>query len=208
TDKKKTVKGSENPHIKKEYIFSKEAKRQKDHQYKKREVQQLLSRKDYQKIEPSKHSDNNMKELILIERMNNNMIKGFQEMKEEIKKKEEKWEKEKADLEKKIENLEAKIVIGNKERRQAIVIELDNWEDKIKIMAQKNKLRSTTVYIENDLTMKKRKIQYKILQTATTEKNKGSQARIAYKELIVGNEEYEWIDDLLQAPRENAKSKN
>ncbi|KAF2905952.1 hypothetical protein ILUMI_00225 [Ignelater luminosus] len=59
---------------------------------------------------------------ILIERMNNNMIKGFQEMKKEIKKKEEKWEKEKADLEKKMGNLETKVEMLEKRNKNSTVI--------------------------------------------------------------------------------------
>ena len=58
-----------------------------------------------------------------------------------------------------------------KEGKEVIIIELEDWQTKEKIMREKSKLRGRNIFIDHDMTKKEREVQRKI------EKEKGQERR-------------------------------
>ena len=76
------------------------------------------------------------------------------------------------------------------------LIELENKEDKIRIMKNKSKLRKLTgktiyihIYIDNDYTVKEQQIQRNIRKRAVEERQKRSQVRVGYQKKVVDGRE-------------------
>ncbi|KAJ3652879.1 hypothetical protein Zmor_018807 [Zophobas morio] len=70
------------------------------------------------------------------------------------------------------------------------VVEFENKEEKINVMKSKN-LKGSSIYINDDLTKTGRKIQIKIKEEATKERNKGKMVRMGYKKLTVDGRNFE-----------------
>lgn len=81
--------------------------------------------------------------------------------------------------------------IGRKQEKQNILVQLQNWEDKVKIMKNKNKLKGKNIYIENDMTKEEQKIQAEIRNVARKERAKGKNtkknwlSKVASKQRVV-----------------------
>lgn len=90
-------------------------------------------------------------------------------------------------------------------------VELNNADDKIKIMQNKSKLKNLTkrVYINNDLTKEERIIESKIRIKAKEEKAKGNSTKIRHQKLIVNNVIWKWSKDkgeLVKTENDNPKN--
>lgn len=128
-------------------------------------------------------------------RKNNIIIRGWrldETRRDEMKEKLENLLKEKLQE-------EVKIKMVNKLGREIILAEMENWEEKEKIMKGKSKLRkmeeTRKVYIDNDLTKKEREIQRKINFEAKERRKEGLQVKVGYKKIIIGKEEWRWNDE-------------
>lgn len=78
------------------------------------------------------------------------------------------------------------------------LVELENKEDKIRIMKNKSKLRKLTgktIYIDNDYTLKEQQIQKNIRGRAVEERQKGSQVRVGYQKMVVDGIEWKWNEE-------------
>lgn len=60
-----------------------------------------------------------------------------------------------------------------RERGSIIVISLGSWEDKRLVKIKKNKLKEKNLFIDNDLTKKKKDIQNSILELTIAERRAG-----------------------------------
>lgn len=128
-------------------------------------------------------------------RKNNIIIRGWrieETRKEQMKEKVESFLKEKLQE-------EVKIKMANKLAREMILVEMENWEEKEKIMKGKSKLRQVEetrkVYIDNDLTKKEREIQRKINLEAKERRKDGVQVKVGYKKIKIGEEEWRWNEE-------------
>lgn len=75
------------------------------------------------------------------------------------------------------------------------LVELDNANDKIKVMKNKNKLRTYqegTIYINDDMTKSEREVQGKIRKVAQEEKKKGKKVKIGYQKVTIDDQEWKW----------------
>lgn len=72
------------------------------------------------------------------------------------------------------------------------VAEINSWEEKMDIMKNKNKLRESNVYINNDLTKKERAIQAEIRNIAKQEKENGNKTKIGYQKLLLNGKRLVW----------------
>lgn len=84
--------------------------------------------------------------------------------------------------------------IGKTEGKQAIVAEVESWEQKMEIMKNKNILKGKNYYIDNYLTVDERKIQNTIKIKAKEEKEMGRQVKVMYRGLIIDGKSYVWDD--------------
>lgn len=64
-------------------------------------------------------------------------------------------------------------------------MQVEKWEDKVKIMKAKSILREQKVYIENDITVDERRIQAIILSRARVEKDKGNIVKTGNKNICI-----------------------
>lgn len=96
------------------------------------------------------------------------------------------------------EQLQSQVEINNIHIRnkgkgnEIVIVEMTNWEQKQKIMAAKNKLKGTNIYIENELTWEERKIQWEIRSIAKEMRAAGKRVKIGYQKLISNGEVYVW----------------
>lgn len=82
--------------------------------------------------------------------------------------------------------------------RKTYLVELDNANEKMKVMKNKNKLRNYKegkVYINDDMSKKEREIQGKIRKAAQEEKKKGKKTKIGYQKVFVDDQEWKWCED-------------
>ncbi|KAJ3644993.1 hypothetical protein Zmor_022688 [Zophobas morio] len=79
-------------------------------------------------------------------------------------------------------------------------------------MKQKNKLKGSKTFIEDDYTKQESEIQKKIRGIAAAEKVKEVEAKVGYKKMIWAGEVWHWdtkLDKLVKAPshpKENPKN--
>lgn len=86
-----------------------------------------------------------------------------------------------------------------------IIVKLDRKETKREIMRNKNKLKGETIYIENDLTWEKRKIQERISRWAKIQK--GKEVKIRMGRVKIDNAWRLWADIEREENREERNRK-
>jgi len=64
-------------------------------------------------------------------------------------------------------------------------LQQNSFDGKMKIMRNKNKLRGKEIYIEDDLTNKKREVQYIIRQKAKEERKKRKRVKVGYNKICI-----------------------
>lgn len=107
-------------------------------------------------------------------------------------------------LKREMENFLAKELQFDAEIRSAqkigdnvCLIETESMSDKIDILKNKSKLRNLQekIFIEPDLTKKEQNIQKIIRGKAKEERDRGNQAKVGYKKLIVNGIVWKWNED-------------
>lgn len=73
-----------------------------------------------------------------------------------------------------------------------IVAKVESWEDKMKLMKNKNKLRGTKIVIDNDLTKEELKVQAKLREIANEERQKGRRAAVKYGKVLIDDVMWKW----------------
>ncbi|KAK9709895.1 Endonuclease-reverse transcriptase [Popillia japonica] len=69
--------------------------------------------------------------------------------------------------------------------KKRCVAELADWDEKMKILRVKSKLKGKDIYIDSELTLEERSIQRKIRDKAREERNRGARVRVKYQQLEV-----------------------
>lgn len=81
--------------------------------------------------------------------------------------------------------------IGRNENR-GIVVELEKFEDKKKLMVGKSKLKGETIYLDDDLTKKEREMQKNIREWAKNLRTRGKRVNVGYGKGYVDGKEFKW----------------
>lgn len=90
-----------------------------------------------------------------------------------------------------------------------VLIKTRDMHSKIEILKNKGKLRSThrAVFIQQDMTYNERVIQGKLFRRVREERERGNEARIYYRKIIVNGRVFKWdenIGDVIEAKKEDA----
>lgn len=124
--------------------------------------------------------------------------------------------KGKSGMEKEIETfiknnlqVEIKAMKATEIKDDLYIVETENFEQKIAVMKNKNKLRNvktSRVYINNDLTLKERKIQKTIQEQAGELRKDNNRVIVGYQKMIVNGEKYKWNDREKKMEKEQTNS--
>lgn len=95
------------------------------------------------------------------------------------------------DLDKEIQIREA-FKIGNGEKENVILVKLNSMDDKRVILERKNKLKGTSVYVDEDLTKIERDKQRAIRVWAKNGREKGQFEKVGFSKAWVEGKEYVW----------------
>ena len=77
-------------------------------------------------------------------------------------------------------------------RGRIFIVKLKDFDQKLLIMRNKNKLKDTTFFIENDLTWDERKKQEEMIRWAKVQREKGRRVTIGYGRLMLDGKWYKW----------------
>lgn len=118
---------------------------------------------------------------------NNITISGLQLEKENLKNKIEEFIKEK---------LEVDVICKKayKNRKEIVFAELNSFEEKTNVMKNANKLKSTKIFINNELTDKEMKIQWKLREFMKEEIKNGKRVKLGYQKLTIDNVVHKWSE--------------
>lgn len=75
------------------------------------------------------------------------------------------------------------------------LIQLESFEDKVKIMQNKKKLKNmgeAKVFINNDLSRKEREVDKQIRKIAEKERKEGKFVKVGYQKMIIEGKEWRW----------------
>lgn len=80
--------------------------------------------------------------------------------------------------------------------RERMIIEMESWGEKEKIMKEKKTLKQKAgmakVFIDNDLTQQERNIQKKLRDIAKQRRMEGKQIRVGYRKIIIDGKKWTW----------------
>jgi hypothetical protein len=88
-----------------------------------------------------------------------------------------------------------RIQISGRQDKEVVIVEMDCWESKEKIMKEKKKLGSRKIYIEHDMSFEDREIQRWIRNLAKKEKMVGNEVKIGYKKLEIQGKKFVWCEE-------------
>lgn len=88
--------------------------------------------------------------------------------------------------------VQAKITEAYEITKGIILAKIQNWQQKKTIMENKDKLKNTRVYIENDMTKQEREIQAQLRKIAKEEKSKGNETQVKYQKIVINRRTYRW----------------
>lgn len=148
--------------------------------------------KEKQKLEERiEKLENNIEKQEKEKRKNNLIMTGLNETatdRESLKNIVERFLKNKLDIDTKIKTVQK---IG----QDKLIIEMDNWDEKMQVLKNKKKLvkdKEHKIYLDSDLTYNERKIQKKIRDYARIEKSNGANVKIRYQKLQINNTTLKW----------------
>lgn len=126
------------------------------------------------------------------ERKNKMIIKGLNPGKSGLK------EEAKALLKKEFganDSIKDVQVIGKEWEREVIIVEMEKWEEKEKIMKKKSKLYGRNIFIEHDLTKEEKEVQRRLRERARKEREGGRKVRVGYRKMYIESELYVWDEE-------------
>lgn len=124
-------------------------------------------------------------------RKNNIIIKGLQTEHQNTQREVEKLIEEKLQIPAK--TLDA-FKINKPGKGGIILVKMESWDKKQEMMKRAKKLKGTEIYLDHDLTIEDRKIQYEIRSIAKEENKKGNKTKIEYKKLVIEGVLYKWSE--------------
>lgn len=125
------------------------------------------------------------------DRKNNIVIRGLRNEKEEAKKVGKEFLEKEFGAGSKIKYIKTE----GKEKREVIIVEMEDWQTKEKIMKEKSKLRGRNIYIDHDMTKEEREVQRKLRERAGREREEGKKVKVGYRKIIVEGKVYIWNEE-------------
>lgn len=119
------------------------------------------------------------------EKKHNIVIKGINAQEMKGKDKVEEFLNRKIEVNVKITNVQT---INAK----MIVAKIETWKDKMDLMKNKNKLKGTKIFIDNDLTKEELKVQAKLREIAYEENQKGRKTAVKYGKIFIDDVLWKW----------------
>jgi len=126
------------------------------------------------------------------ERKNKVIIRGLNPGKTGLK------EEAKAFLEKDFgakESIKEIQVIGRESGRGVVMVEMEKWEEKEKIMKEKSKLYGRNIFIDHDMIKEERKVQRRLRERARKEREEGKKVKVGYRKMYIESELYVWNEE-------------
>jgi cell division protein FtsX len=94
---------------------------------------------------------------------------------------------------------EAKVKDCYNINKEQILVQMEEWSGKEKVMKQKGKLRGNRatekIFIDNDLTTKEREIQKKIRAIAREERRQGKDLKVGYMKITIEGVQMRWNEE-------------
>lgn len=87
-----------------------------------------------------------------------------------------------------------------------VLVTMEHFEEKIKVLKNKNKLKGKTVYIDSDLTQRERNTQWKLRMEARKIRGTGKNVKLGHLALMVNGKWMIWNEE--ENKLEERKSKN
>lgn len=88
-----------------------------------------------------------------------------------------------------------KVKMGREEKGDMLIVKVRSEENKRKILENKRKLKGRSVWIEEDLTFKERKMRWNLRRVAEEERRKGRTVRMGNGRIWVENAWWFWDED-------------
>lgn len=79
-----------------------------------------------------------------------------------------------------------------KEKDKVILVKMSEYENKSKVMANRNKLKGTQIYLDDDLSKEEREVQRHVRIWADEERKKGRSVKIGRGKCSIGEDVYVW----------------
>jgi hypothetical protein len=85
--------------------------------------------------------------------------------------------------------------------KDQVLVEMEEWSRKEKVMEKKGKLRkkeeTEKIFIDNDFTKQEREIQKKLRTIAKEEKKEGKEVKVRYRKITIEGVQWRWNHDQL-----------
>ncbi|KAK1137397.1 hypothetical protein K0M31_001908 [Melipona bicolor] len=81
---------------------------------------------------------------------------------------------------------------GRKEVSNQTIVEMKDWETKQTVMQKKKKLGGKSIYLDQDLTEKERRVQRELGERAKEERAQGKEAKVRYRRIYIQGRCYVW----------------
>lgn len=138
-------------------------------------------------------------------RRNNLVIKGKNLENSNNKEKMAEFMKNKLEVDAEIKKV---VTISKKDDWNTILVQMETWEEKLKVLKNKNKLKGSNIFIEHDYTQDERRIQGEIIKIAKAETEKGNETKIFYRKMLINGVPYIWDENEKGLVKDEKKQKN
>lgn len=91
-------------------------------------------------------------------------------------------------------NVKEVIKLGKGENN-ILLVKMENFEEKMKIMSKRGNLKGKNVYLDDDMTFKERERQKKIRDWAKRERERGHRVNVGYGKGYLDGIEYVWNEE-------------
>lgn len=125
------------------------------------------------------------------ERKNNIVIRGLKNEKGEVKELGKEFLEKEFGMREKIKHIRTE----GKEKREVLIVEMEDWQAKENIMMAKSRLKGRNIFIDHDLTKEEREVQRKLRERVGKEREAGKKAKVGYRKIIVEGRVYMWNEE-------------
>lgn len=125
------------------------------------------------------------------ERKNNIVIRGLKNEKGDARETGKEFLEKEFRMRGKIKHIRTE----GKEKREVLIVEMEDWQAKENIMTAKSRLRGRNIFIDHDLTKEEREVQRKLRERVRKEREAGKKAKVGYRKVIIEGKVYMWNEE-------------
>lgn len=89
-------------------------------------------------------------------------------------------------------NVQAKVKSVYKAGAQRCIVEMENWNEKLKVLKNKKHLKGEEIFVDSEMTAKEREIQKSIRDIARNEKAQGKNTKVMFQKLEINGVVMKW----------------